>query len=660
MRVSRQLRTVRIVSGSDSTRSHEAERPTPDEVALYRVFVASSPDGIVAIDASSRILTVNPALERMFGYSAQELIGSRLMRLMPDRLRAQHLAGIERYLATGVRRLDWRGSRAVGQRSDGSEFPIVISFGDAEMNGQRTFLGFLRDVSCEVAASAALLQAKQLHETILASVGEGIIGQNAAGNIVFVNATAARILGTTVEDLVGRNLHDALCPAHTGNDSLPADGCALARAVESTHSMHLDDGALLRPDGSVVSVDAVATPMGDGDIAQGTVIAFRDITARRALEEQLRQTQKMEAVGQLAGGIAHDFNNLLTVILSHAQFLLEHDAPPDAKEDARAIHEAGSRAAALTHQLLAYSRRQVLRPAAIHVRDVVAGLEPMLLRLIGEHIAFVTYARTTRDLVFVDRGQLEQVITNLVLNARDAMPRGGGLTVEVCEGASSDEVVLRVIDSGVGMLDNVRANAFEPFYTTKLAGEGTGLGLSTAFGIVSQSGGRIEIDSSVNVGTTVTVTLPIAENAARDIDAAIEPSPLGTGDVARAPRSGEVILLAEDEEPVRRVVARILRGAGYVVLEARHGADAILVAARHQGQIALLLTDVVMPQVSGVELAAWYRTAYPDGAVIFLSGYPNDDLFRRGLSTEDIQFVQKPFTAAKILEAVDEALRARR
>lgn len=291
-----------------------------------------------------------------------------------------------------------------------------------------------------------------------------------------------------------------------------------------------------------------------------------------------------------------------------------------------------------------------------------AAREPMLRRLIGEHIAFVTDARTSRDLVFADRGQLEQVITNLVLNARDAMQRGGRLSVEVGESASGDEVVLRVSDSGTGMSEAVRARAFEPFYTTKPTGEGTGLGLATAFGIVSQSGGSITIESTIDVGTTMTVLLPRAQDIlqASPVDASANaatsahPAKVTERNSQKSPTG--VILLTEDEETVRRVTMRILRSAGYLVLEARQGADAILVASHHQGPINLLLTDVVMPEVNGVELAEWYQRVYPDGAVVFMSGYTDDDLFRHGLTGGRFRFVNKPFTAAGLLQTVAEAL----
>ena len=633
-----------------------ADLPPLDAAALYPVLVAASPDGLVAIDAERRILTANPSLDRIFGYAAGSMVGMPLALLMPARVRAHHEAGMTRYLATGVRRLDWRGFETVGLRADGSEFPIIIAFGEAAIEGRRLFLGFIRDVSEQVAAATALTAAKELHETILASVGEGIIGRNGANEIIFVNAAAARILGTSAEGLVGRNFHDAVHYFDAQGKRQSAEHTALTKALELGRSVHIEDDCFWRADRTCMRVDVVSMPMGQGAVHSGDVLAFRDISAQRALEHQLRQKQKMEAVGQLAGGIAHDFNNLLTVILSHTQFLLDESVNEGASEDALAIREAALRAAALTRQLLAFSRRQVLLPAAIHLHDVVAQLEPMLHRLIGEHIRFTTLFQGDRDLVLADRGQLEQVITNLVLNARDAMPRGGALTVEVADGAEEDEVAMHVRDTGTGMREDVLSRAFEPFFTTKPSGEGTGLGLATAFGIVSQSGGRIEIASQLGAGTTVSVTLPRAdeqlERKTGEHEVVIPTSPGATEGSA----SGAVILLVEDEESVRRVASRILRRAGYQVLEATNGSHALLMAAEFRGLISLLVTDVVMPEVSGVELAKWYYGTYPAGEVIYMSGYTDDDLFRQGLTREHIRFVNKPFTSERLLRSVADAL----
>ncbi len=638
-----------------------------DADALYRVLIDASPEGVTAIDERNTILLANRAMEEIFGRPAHELVGRALTELMPPRVQAMHEHGMSRYLETGSRTRDWRRISSTGLRANGEEFPIEISFGEARIGGARAFLGYIRDVSDRERAIEALQHAERLHDTILASVGEAILGFDRDGNITFANPAAYALLGYSASALLGRSQHDVLHHSRMAGRSHTRADCPIFTALMDGRPYHGADELFGRQDGSHVPVDVVGTPILERGRVVGGVVAFRDVSHSRRLEEQLRQSQKLEAVGQLAGGIAHDFNNLLTVILAHARFLLETvpAASPD-HQDVVAIRDAGERAASLTTQLLAYSRRQVLQSEEVRLGDVVARLEPMLLRLIGEHIVFIAATRTTHDQVYADRGQLEQVITNLVLNARDAMPNGGTLTIEV-ETPRADElpdmvepgayVLLRVVDTGIGMDDATRAHAFEPFFTTKETGSGTGLGLSTVFGIVSQSGGQIVVRSALGSGTSMNVYLPHfvspAETAAR-----VRNTP--TGGVSREllARAPSTILLVEDEATVRSAVRRILERSGYRVIEARHGADALMVAAQDGRPIDLLLTDIVMPEVNGIELAKWFEVAHPHGRIVFMSGYTDDDLFRRGLSDRAVVFVAKPFTASVLLTAVRSALAA--
>lgn len=626
--------------------------------ALYRVLVNAAPDAVVAIDAKSVIVLANPAMERMFGYSATELLGGPLDRIMPERLRAGHAVGIARYMATGIRNLDWKGVRITGARADGTEFPVLISFGETEILGERAFLGFIRDLSAEEAASTALRDAQRLHEGLLVSVGAGIVGVDASGNVSFANPAACTLLGSSLENLVGRNFHETAHHAHADGRPFPASECALFAALKAGRLHPFADEQFFRSDGSRFPVEGVATPLHDRGLTTGAVVTFQDITERQHLEQQLRHRHKMEGVGQLAGGIAHDFNNLLSVILAHVGFLTEDAEPGEARDDMLAIRQAAERAAALTKQLLAYSRRQVLVPRTVGLFDVVTAVEPMLRRLIGEHINLIAKSSASRDTVLADRGQLEQVITNLVINSRDAMPQGGTLTIEVRDTPEGEggrgliprdpTVMLRVTDTGVGMDSPTRDRAMEPFFTTKSQGEGTGFGLATASGIVSQSGGSMIIASEQGRGTAISIYLPL-------VDSPVTEKLVELAELVRPARSATV-LLAEDEAALRRSCTRILESAGYTVLEARHGIDAKLVAAEFARPIDLLLTDVVMPGMGGVELVRWFAKDYPKAGIVFMSGYTDDERFGNEVADHSYRFLAKPFVATALLAIVADAL----
>jgi two-component system cell cycle sensor histidine kinase/response regulator CckA len=383
--------------------------------------------------------------------------------------------------------------------------------------------------------------------------------------------------------------------------------------------------------------------------------------ALRNSEEQLRQSQKMEAVGRLAGGIAHDFNNLLSIILSYSTMLgadLESDDP--VREDLEEIQRAGERAATLTRQLLAFSRQQVLAPKIVDLNVVIAAMHKMLGRVIGEDVDFRSVTPPGLGNVKVDPGQIEQVIMNLVVNARDAMPKGGKLTVETAN-VSLDEpyaaehagvrpgphVMLAVSDTGVGMDRATQARIFEPFFTTKETGKGTGLGLSTVFGIVKQSGGHIWVYSEVGRGTTFKIYLPQAEG---------EATVAGKSGSAMSLRGSETILLVEDEEQLRKLARGILKKNGYHVLDAKDAADALAVRDRFSGRIDLLLTDVVMPGMSGRELAERFVVAHPQIRVLFMSGYTADTVVHHGVLDAGIAYLQKPLTPETLTRKVRQVL----
>ncbi|MGH7350556.1 MAG: ATP-binding protein, partial [Candidatus Rokuibacteriota bacterium] len=402
----------------------------------------------------------------------------------------------------------------------------------------------------------------------------------------------------------------------------------------------------------------------------------RSERALRQSEEQLRQAQKMDAVGKLAGGIAHDFNNLLMVIRGDSDLMLRRLAPGHSlRSNAEGIRDAADQAATLTRQLLAFSRKQVTAPRLVDLNGIVASIHAMLQRLLGETINLVTVTAPDLGGVKADPGQMEQMILNLCVNARDAMPDGGRLTVrtanvdldEAAAAPWSDVrpgpyVLLEVGDTGVGMDVETRSHLFEPFFTTKEQGKGTGLGLSTVYGTVKQSGGHISVESDPGHGSTFTVYLPraavsVVPSSRRPAPESPAPRPAASSEVL-TPGRGETILLVEDAQRVRAVVREILEMSNYVVLEARQGAEALEVSNRHAGAIHLLLTDVVMPQMSGRELAQRLATLRPELKVLYMSGYTDDAIVRHGVLAAGIAFLSKPFTpnalALKVREVLDE------
>jgi signal transduction histidine kinase len=418
---------------------------------------------------------------------------------------------------------------------------------------------------------------------------------------------------------------------------------------------------LLRKDGAVITVEVSARALPAGNL----LATLRDVTDRKRLEEQLRQAQKMEAVGRLAGGVAHDFNNVLTAIFGYADLLTEEfPAGSPARQDLEEIRKAATRASALTRQLLAFSRQQVLAPVVLSVNDLVEDVDKMLRRLLGEDVDLrVTLARDAGN-VRTDPGQLQQVIMNLVVNARDAMPTGGKLLIETADTELTEQyaelhqpvipgryVMVAVSDTGVGMDAQTKARIFEPFFTTKEKSKGTGLGLSTVYGIVKQSGGYIWVYSEPGHGTTFKVYLP-------RVDAPVDPQapPREVGTITGT----ETILLAEDDEMLRPLSKGLLEKLGYTVLESENASQALGLADAHVGPIHLLIADVVMPGASGRELARRLADSRPDTKVLYVSGYTDDAIVHHGMLEPGLNFLQKPFTPAALASKVREVLDAPR
>ncbi|GAC1682463.1 MAG: hypothetical protein NVS9B3_00070 [Gemmatimonadaceae bacterium] len=488
-----------------------------------------------------------------------------------------------------------------------------------------------------------------------------ILAVDAERRVTLWNAAAESLFGWKAAEVVGARLPIVLEPTLGESSSRPMV-TALAPGVSELE---------LRPrtkSGVVLDVSLSTGVLRDAaGEADGFIALVRDVTERKRLEAQLRQAQKMEAVGRLAGGVAHDFNNVLTAIKCYSGLLLQSLGPDSVHgDDVREIERAAGRAAALTGQLLAFSRRQILRRRVVDLNEAVIGLEQMLRRLVREDIALAFRRAGTLGKIFTDPGQMDQVLMNLVVNAADAMPRGGTITVETADAMLDDAyflrhrvdaapgpyVMLSVSDTGIGMDAETQAKIFEPFFTTKTGGgpSGTGLGLSTVYGIVKQSNGFVWVYSEVGKGTTFKVFLPREDSlVARD----------GTDAIAEEQdRGSETILVAEDDDAIRPLMRRLLERRGYRVLEARHGVQALELAERQQSAIDLLVTDVVMPELGGRELAENLVRATPDLRVLFMSGYTDDVVLRRGLVDVRVPFLQKPFSSSAFARKVREVLDA--
>jgi len=613
--------------------------------------VQISEDAILTIDGEHRITLFNSGAEKIFGYRAQEVMGKPIHLLLPERFRTTHEEQVNAFSASPdvLRPMNERDT-VFGRRADGSEFPAEASISKFQAAGEKIMTVRLRDLSERYATEQRLRQMA----VIVESSQDAIISEDLKGVIVSWNPGAERMYGYAAAEVIGRDARMLLPPG--AEDEVSAHIAQVGAGLSLTQ-----ETARRRADGKKIEVALTVSPIRglNGEVT-GLVTIARDIGERKRLEQQLLHSQKLEAVGRLAGGVAHDFNNLLSIIVGYTYLVQSSTAEGDPlRNSADEIMQAAEKAASLTRQLLAFSRKQVMHPEVIDLNEVATAIGKIVPRLVGDDIDVRFLPGPDLQRIKVDPGQMEQVIMNLVVNARDAMPEGGKLTIETAnvrfgetqaqqhDVQAGDYVMLAVSDSGHGMDAETRSHIFEPFFTTKEEGKGTGLGLATVYGIVSQSNGHVWVYSEPGQGTTFKLYFPATTDAATRRLAA-KPLPAICG--------RETILLTEDEPRLRELLTRVLRDRGYNVLAAASGEEALALAGQLSEPVAVLVTDVVMPGMRGQTLAEKLLQLYPAMSVVYMSGYTDNALVHRATLPDGANFLQKPFTPEALLRRVREVL----
>jgi two-component system cell cycle sensor histidine kinase/response regulator CckA len=627
----------------------QAEDEVRQSEARYRRVIESNVLGIFFCSVDGGITGANDAFLKMVGYSREDL-HSGLMRwtdMTPPKYRELDEKAVAETMALGV--CETYEKEYI--RKDGSLVPILI--GAATLDGDNcSGLAFIVDISDRKSAEEAFRQSESQFRALFEKNLDAVLISDDLGVYVDANPAACVLLGVPCSQIIGRTIEDFT------EEGFKAEASRRWEQFIKDGTMRVEF-RLLRPDGRVIDVESSAT----ANFLPGRHLGMlRDITERRKLEEQLRQSQRLESVGMLAGGIAHDFNNLLTVISGYSELSLKRlDKTDPVARNTEEIKKAAERATSLTSQLLAFSRKQVLQPKILNLNSVIADIQKMVGRLVGENMELRTVPGFPLGQVKADPGQIEQVILNLAVNSRDAMPNGGKITIETANVYLDEEyarghtsvqpgwwVMLAVSDTGHGMDAETQKSIFEPFYTTKEPGKGTGLGLATVYGIVKQSGGNIWVYSEIGVGTSIKIYLPMVNDQVSEPDEEAVPPEVFMGT--------ETILLAEDEEMVRNLARESLRLSGYTVLEAANASEALLISQQYKEPIHLLLTDVVMPGMSGKELAECLVELRPDTRVLYMSGYTDQSIVHHGILDEDIAFIGKPFTPTALVVKVSRVL----
>ncbi len=643
---------------ADLLREIEAHCSTEDALRAseetFRSISASAQDAIIMMDSGGSISYWNSAAERIFGYPSGEVLGKSLHELLvPEKYHESFRKGMPGFMATGHGYVIGRTLQLTALRRGGEEFPVELAISSVRLKDAWHATCILRDIT----ERERTQQEIRTLANIVESSDEAIIGKGLDGRILTWNRGAERIYGYASDETKGLSV-SILFPTDRQEELQ-----TILEKIRTGERLEDFETVRLRKDGTPIHVSVRVSPVysSDGTLVGASTFA-RDITEKKKLEEQLRQAQKMEAVGQLAGGIAHDFNNFLTAIIGYGTLLGMNIAEGSAcRAYVDQILAAAERSANLTRQLLAFSRKQVMELRVVDVNDILRGVDKLLRRLIGEDIEFRSDLAGQGLLVMADRGQIEQVVMNFATNARDAMPEGGFFTLATSmvelDGSTAETrglrpgpyALLTASDTGTGMDEKTRQRIFEPFFSTKETGKGTGLGLSIVYGIIKQHNGQISVYSEPGKGTTFRIYLPLVRAGGGE-------SPVMP--VQALQRGHETVLVAEDNDEVRRLTTHVLEEFGYTVLGAKDGEEALSLFNEHRDAVDILLLDVIMPKISGREVCDAIRQINPKTKMIFTSGYTEDILKKKGIFGEGLHFIAKPASPHDLLKKLREVLDA--
>jgi PAS domain S-box-containing protein len=643
------------------------------DVLLSSDLLETLPDAIVAVDHSGTIVQINSQTQELFGYDRDQLIGQKIEMLVPDRYRRQHQHHRKNFAEVPKTRRMGADLDLYGRRRNGSEFPVEISLSPVSTEQGTFVLSAIRDIGDRKRIAEELRRAnEELHRKTAEQLGEyrarlasiidssedAILSKDLNGIITSWNRGAEHTYGYAPEEAIGK--HISLLTPSDRTEEIPEILGKIGRGETVDHH----ESVRVTKDGRQLNVSISVSPLRDTtDKIVGASVIARDITAQKRSEGQLRQAQKMEAIGRLAGGVAHDFNNILGIINACTEFLRDRiDPAAEPSLYVENIKKASDRGRALTKQLLAFSRTSAIQPRVLDLNERLRDISKLLRPLLGDDVEILIVPKSASAVIEADPGQLDQIVVNLAVNARDAMPRGGKFILETGlvkldedfaeqhqAMAAGKYILLTVSDTGTGMDETTISRIFEPFFTTKGTGKGTGLGLATVYGIVKQSAGHILVYSEPGHGTTFKIYLPSAEHKIGiGSDAEVE--------TVSPKRRAATILLVEDDDIMRSLTRQLLQEHGYTVVEADDGKSALEWAESHPIPVDLLLTDVVMRRMSGPELVERLHASRPDLKVVYMSGYTGELIAEREMVKRGITLLEKPFTRTALLNTIHASL----